>query len=62
MHASHRDAFLAGHTIVQGDHTAAVHTPRDFVFVLASGNATVALDTTLCVTNKFHACHVGSPD
>jgi hypothetical protein len=61
MHARDRDGFLTGDAIVQSDHTAAVHAPWDFVFVFTSGDATVALDATLSVTDKFHACHFVSP-
>jgi hypothetical protein len=58
VHTSDRDGLLARYTIVQSDNATAVHAPRHFVFVFTSGDATVALDATLCVTNKFHACHL----
>ena len=57
MHAGDRDRLLARNAVVQSDNAAAVHAPRHFVFVFTSGDATVAFDATLCVTNKFHACH-----
>ena len=61
MHAGDRDRLLAGNAVVQSDNAATVHAPRHFVFVFTSGDATVAFDATLCVTNKFHACHYFSP-
>ena len=57
VHTGDRDRSLAGHTVIQSDNAATVHAPRHFVFVFTSGDATVAFDATLCITNKFHACH-----
>src|SRR6185503_17908367 len=61
VHAGDRDRLLARHPVVQGDHAAAVHTPRHLVLVLARRDAAVALDAALGVTQEFHSCHGGSP-
>jgi hypothetical protein len=59
VHAGHGDAaFLADHAVVEGDHAAAVHTPRDVVLSLAGGNATVALDAAISIAYELHSCHV----
>jgi hypothetical protein len=58
MHTGDRDRFFTRHTVIQGNDAAAVHTPRHLVLVLASRDATIALDATLGITDKFHSCHL----
>ncbi len=57
VHAGHRDGLLAGYAFVHGDHAAAVHAPGHLVLVFAGGDAAVAVDATLGVTDEFHAGH-----
>src|SRR4029077_2129779 len=60
MHAGHGDRSLARLAVVGGDDAAAVAAPRYLVFVLAGGDARVALDAAVGVTEEFHASHCGS--
>src|SRR5262249_30165560 len=48
---------LAGFAVVDGDDAAAVDAPRPFVLILAGGGASVALDATVGVAEKFHPSH-----
>src|SRR5215831_7899402 len=49
VHARDRDRALAGHAVVDGDHTAAVNAPGYVVLLLAGCDAAVALDAALGV-------------
>ena len=57
MHAGDRDGFFTRYAVIQSDDPAPVHSPGHLVLVFASRDATVALNATLGVTNKFHTCH-----
>src|ERR1700722_2561264 len=61
VHASHGDRALARLAIVDGDDTAAVESPGDFILILAGGYAGVAIDTTIGVTQKLHSRHLSHP-
>mgnify|MGYP003693834719 CR=1 FL=1 len=61
MQATEIDFSAAHHAVVDGDDAAAVHAPRHLVLVLAGGDAAVALDAALGVTQKFHSRHGVSP-
>src|SRR5262249_33232746 len=49
VHAGDRHRALAGDAVVDGNHAAAVHAPRDLVLLLAGGDAAVTLDAALGV-------------
>src|SRR5262249_42286971 len=53
VHAGHGDRALARLAVVDGDDAPAVDAPRHLVFVLAGGDASVALDATVGVAEKF---------
>src|SRR6266540_1030021 len=57
MHAGHRDRALARLAVVDGDDAPPIDAPRDIVLVLAGGDASVALDATVGVAEKFHPSH-----
>jgi hypothetical protein len=57
VHARHGDGTLAGLAVINGDDAPSVDTPGNFVLVLAGGDASVALDTAVGVTEKLHPCH-----
>src|SRR5712672_3551432 len=57
MHAGHRDRALAGLAVIDGDDAPPVDAPRHFVFVLAGGDASVALDATVGIAQEFHPSH-----
>src|SRR5207302_1238875 len=57
MHAGHGDRALARLAVVDGDDAPAVDAPRHLVLVLAGGDASVALDATVGVAEKFHPSH-----
>src|SRR5262249_38372474 len=50
MHARHRHGALARYTIVDRHDAPTVHPPGDVVLLLAGGDAAVALDAALGVT------------
>src|SRR5499426_2362898 len=57
VHAGHGDRALARLAVVDGDDAPAVDTPRHFMLVLAGSDASVALDATVGVAEKFHPSH-----
>src|SRR5262249_30384931 len=57
MHARHRYRALAGLAVVDGDDASAVDAPRHLVFVLAGGDARIALDAAVGVAEKLHSSH-----
>src|SRR5262245_33963038 len=57
VHAGHGDRALAGLAVIDGDDAPPVDPPRHFVLVLAGGDASVALDATVGVAEKFHPSH-----
>ena len=57
MHAGDRHRALAGNAVVDGDDAAAVHAPGNLVFLLARGDAAVALDAAFGVAQEFHSGH-----
>src|SRR4051812_1495270 len=57
VHAGHGDRALAGLAVIDGDDAPAIDAPRHFVFVLASGDAGVALDAAVGVAEKLHPSH-----
>src|SRR5262249_36569635 len=57
MHASHGPGALARPAVVDRDHATAIDAPRHLVLVLAGGDASVALDATIGVAEKFHSSH-----
>ena len=58
VHAGDRHRLLgADHAVVDGDDAAAVHAPGHLVLVLAGGDAAVALDAALGITQEFHSRH-----
>src|SRR5690625_495796 len=61
VHAGDRDRTFARLAVIDGYHPAAVDTPGHLVLVLACRDTGVALDATLGITEKLHACHLSSP-
>lgn len=57
VHAGDRERAFAGLAVVQRHHAAAVDAPGHFVFVLARGDAGIALDAALGITEKLHPGH-----
>src|SRR5579864_569231 len=57
VHAGHRHRAFARPAVVDGDDAPPIDAPRHLVFVLACGDAGVALDATVGVTEEFHSCH-----
>jgi hypothetical protein len=57
VHARDRDGFLARQPIVQRDNAAAIHTPRNFVLLLARSDAAIAFDAPLGIAEEFHSRH-----
>src|SRR5262249_18518961 len=55
VHAGHGDRALARLAVVDGDDAPAIDAPRNLVLVLAGGDAGVALDAAVGVTEKFHS-------
>ena len=51
--------FLPRLAVVEGDDAAAVDAPGDVVLVLAGGDAGIALDATVAITEELHSCHDG---
>ena len=58
VHAGHRDRALARLAVVDGDDAAAVDAPGHLMLVLAGGDAGVAFDAAVAVTEELHPCHV----
>jgi hypothetical protein len=58
VHARHRDRSFAGLAVVDRDDTPSIDAPRNFMLVLAGGDASIALDATVAVAEKFHAGHL----
>src|SRR3977135_3737986 len=61
VHAGHGNRALARLAVIDGNHAPAVDAPRPLVFVLAGGDAGVALDATVGVAEKFHSSHAQAP-
>ena len=57
VHAGDRNRAFARFTILDRHDAPAVYTPRNLVFVFAGCDASVALNATFGVTQKFHPCH-----
>src|SRR5262245_22641054 len=57
VHAGHGNRALARLAVVDGDDAPAVDAPGHFVLVLAGSDASVALDATVGVAEKFHPSH-----
>jgi hypothetical protein len=57
MHTGHRYGSLARFAIIDGNDAAAIDAPRYFMFILARGDAGIALDTPISVAEKFHSGH-----
>src|SRR5204862_2019620 len=57
MHARHRHRALARLAVIDGDDAPPVDAPGHLVLVLAGGDAGVALDAAVGVTEKFHSRH-----
>src|SRR5262249_10363466 len=57
VHAGHGHGALAGLAVVDGDDASAVDAPRHLVLVLAGGDAGIALDAAVGVTEEFHSSH-----
>src|SRR5262249_38572581 len=56
-HAGHGNRARARLAVVDGDDAPAVDAPGHFVLVLAGSDASVALDATVGVAEKFHPSH-----
>src|SRR5262249_43786284 len=56
-HAGHGDRALTRLAVVGGDDARTVDAPGRFVLVLAGRDASVALDATVGVAEKFHPSH-----
>jgi hypothetical protein len=57
MHARHGHGTLTWFAVVDRHDPTAIDPPRDFVLVLASGDARVALYAAIRVTEEFHTRH-----
>jgi hypothetical protein len=57
VHTGHRDGALTRFAIIEGNHTTAIHAPRDVVFLFTGGHAAIAFNATLSITEKFHSGH-----
>jgi hypothetical protein len=58
MHTGYRDGLLCtNNAVINRDNTATIYTPRNFIFILTCGDASVAFNTPFCVADKFHSCH-----
>jgi hypothetical protein len=47
MHAGDRNALLARYAVIEGDDSAAIHTPGHIVLGLTGRDTAVAFDATL---------------
>src|SRR5262249_60981308 len=61
VHASHGDRALARLAVIDGNDPPPVDAPGHLVLVLARGDAGVALDAAVGVSEKLHPRHVVSP-
>src|SRR5271154_489970 len=57
MHASHGHGSLSRLAVVDRDHPPAVDAPPNFVLILASSHAGIAVDAAIGVAEKFHSRH-----
>src|SRR5690606_13992580 len=57
MHAGDGDGAFARHPVIDSDDAAAVDAPRHVMFLLAGGDAAVALDAAFGVADEFHSGH-----
>src|SRR5712692_8993516 len=57
VHAGHGDRALSRLAVIDGHDAPPVDAPWHFIFVLAGGDAGVALDATVGIAEKFHPSH-----
>jgi hypothetical protein len=61
VHACHGNRSLAWLAIIDSDDSSSVYAPGNFVFVLAGGDAGIAVDATVSIAEKFHPSHGCAP-
>lgn len=57
MHAGNGDGSLSRFAVINGDHAAAINPPGNFMLILARRYTSVAFNTPLSITEKFHSSH-----
>ncbi len=57
MQATEIDRSPGTPSLISDPHRLRFYAPRDVVLLLAGGDAAVAFDAALGVTQKLHSCH-----